>query len=76
MRRKEWMGRAARQFWSLRAFGWVLLPFWAQLCMDFSYKGELKTIDGKISTTLLIPLIPSFSEKLRNNKYSAEMVVC
>lgn len=43
--------------------------------MDISYKGELQTTDGKISTTLLILLIPSFSEKLKN-KYSAEMVAC
>lgn len=38
-------------------------------------KGELKTIDGKILTTVLIPLTPSFfSEKLKNIKCSAEVV--
>lgn len=36
--------------------GWVLSLLWVQLCTDISYKGELKTTDGKISTTLLIPL--------------------
>lgn len=36
--------------------GWVLSPLQVQLCTDISYKGELKTTDGKIPTTLLIPL--------------------
>ncbi|KAF4787893.1 hypothetical protein TURU_165135 [Turdus rufiventris] len=46
-----------------------------QLCTGISYKGELKTVDGKILTTVLIPLTPSFfSEKLKNIKCSAEAV--
>lgn len=53
MQRKEWMGRAARQFWSLWVLRLVVLSLWAQLYRDISYKGELKTTDRKISTTPL-----------------------
>ena len=66
-------GKSCKAVLVTASIGLGLPPLWVQLCMDISHKRELKTTDGKISTTLLIPLSPPASSLKSAKTPSAQL---